>query len=84
MQHYYFLMAPSAHPAESRPVVWSVFDRLGRFLGVVEMPPRFTAETITRDQVLGFWTDESDVKHVHIYELVKPESVSVEHADTTR
>jgi hypothetical protein len=72
VQHYYFLMAPNAHPADGRAMKWSVFDRNGRFLGELSTPSRFTVSSITRDQVIGFWMDQSDVRHVHAYQMIKP------------
>ncbi|HEX7051633.1 MAG TPA: hypothetical protein VF188_15620 [Longimicrobiales bacterium] len=53
-----------------------VFDPDGRFLGTVEMPPRFTVHEIGEDYVLGSWQDEFDVEHVRMYALVKPTTTS--------
>jgi len=74
VQHYYFLMAPNAHPTDGRKALWSVFDPNGRFLGEVQTPSRFDVISITADQVLGFWLDEHDVEHVHVYDLLKASS----------
>jgi hypothetical protein len=57
-------------PGVERPL-WTVFDSGGRMLGVVETPERFTIHQIGRDFVLGRWTDEMDVEHVRLYELIK-------------
>jgi hypothetical protein len=72
IQHYYSLLAPHVHPADGRVAKWSVFDPSGRFLGELSTPPRFTVSSITRDQLIGFRTDESDVRHVHAYRIIKP------------
>ncbi len=53
--------------------VWSVFDREGAWLGIVEMPERFLVFAIGSDWVIGRWRDELDVEHVRLYELHKPE-----------
>jgi hypothetical protein len=74
VQHYYFMFGALAHPADGRPVVWSVFDPAGTFLGDVTMPPRFTARSITATSVLGLWTDNDDVRHALVYDLIKPGS----------
>lgn len=72
VQHYYSLSAPTVEPSDGRTRTWSVFDPDGRFLGEVVTPPRFSVSSITADQVLGFWSDEYDVKHVRVYDLRKP------------
>jgi hypothetical protein len=43
---------------------WDVFDADGRFLGVVNMPPRFTPRLFRDDKVYGVWRDELDVQYV--------------------
>ncbi|MFW5951957.1 MAG: 6-bladed beta-propeller [Gemmatimonadota bacterium] len=43
---------------------WEVFDREGRFLGVVEMPPRFTPMLFAGDTVYGVLRDDLDVQYV--------------------
>jgi hypothetical protein len=43
---------------------WDVFDREGRFLGVVAMPSRFTPRVFRGDRVYGVWRDDLDVPHV--------------------
>ncbi|HUF69554.1 MAG TPA: hypothetical protein VMM79_13005 [Longimicrobiales bacterium] len=74
VQHYYYMLGPPAHPADGRPVGWSVFDPAGTFLGDVTMPGRFTARSITATSVLGFWTDDDDVRHALVDDLIKPGS----------
>lgn len=43
---------------------WDVFDATGRFLGVVEMPSRFTAFQFVGEEIYGVQRDELDVQHV--------------------
>jgi len=43
---------------------WEVFDREGRFLGVVSMPPRFQPRVFIEDKIYGVWRDELDVQYV--------------------
>ena len=43
---------------------WDVFDREGRFLGVVTMPPRFRPSLFLDDTIYGVWRDELDVQYV--------------------
>lgn len=44
--------------------VWDVFDREGRFLGSVTLPPGFTLKRIRGQSVYGVHTDELDVQRV--------------------
>lgn len=57
-------------PGDEEPR-WSVFDGEGRLLGEVRMPARFSVFEIGPDYVLGRWTDDFDVEHVRVYELIK-------------
>lgn len=50
---------------------WSIFDRDGRWLGVIEMPRAFDPREIGADYVLGVWTNELDVETVRRYTLIK-------------
>jgi hypothetical protein len=43
---------------------WDVFDDLGRYLGVVTMPPRFQPRVFTEEHVYGVWRDDLDVQYV--------------------
>lgn len=54
----YNLMEDSGAPT------WDVFDSDGRFLGAVEMPPRFTPRLFRGDMIYGVWRDELDVQYV--------------------
>jgi hypothetical protein len=44
--------------------LWDVFDAQGRYLGVLELPPRFTPSELRGDRVWGIWRDDLDVQHV--------------------
>jgi len=41
-----------------------VFDREGKFLGVVTMPPRFQPRLFHEDKIYGVWRDNLDVQYV--------------------
>ena len=57
-------------PGDNQPR-WTVFDPSGRMLGEVHTPEDFTIYQIGQDFVLGRWTDELDVQHVVMYDLLK-------------
>lgn len=44
--------------------IWDVFDADGRYLGVLELPRRFTPLQIQGDRIWGVWRDDLDVQHV--------------------
>lgn len=56
------------------PSTWMVFRPDGRWLGNVDMPPRFTVHEIGEAWVLGVWKDDYDVPFVRRYPLVQPGS----------
>jgi len=43
---------------------WDVFDREGRYLGKVKMPPRFTPRAFIGDKIYGVTRDDLDVQFV--------------------
>ena len=43
---------------------WDVFDDEGRYLGVVDMPPRFQPRLFHSDRIYGVWRDELDVQYI--------------------
>lgn len=43
---------------------WDVFDRDGRFLGVVTLPPRFQPRVVRGDRIYGVQKDDMDVQYV--------------------
>lgn len=43
---------------------WDAFDGQGRYLGVVELPDRFTPLHVEGDAIYGVWKDDLDVQHV--------------------
>jgi hypothetical protein len=53
---------------------WEVFDAEGRYLGVVELPARFTPAKIMEDAVYGIWLDELDVQYVKRLRIVRPDA----------
>jgi hypothetical protein len=63
-------VAKYRRPGDEQPR-WTVFDSSGRMLSVIETPDRFTIHQVGRDFVLGSWTDELDIEHVRLYELIK-------------
>lgn len=56
----------------SQERTWSVFSTDGTWLGDVAFPDRFTPLEIGDDYVLGRFSDELDVQHAQLWELVKP------------
>ncbi|UCC73471.1 MAG: hypothetical protein JSV86_02605 [Gemmatimonadota bacterium] len=57
-------------PGDDQPR-WTVFDPNGVMLGIVATPPDFQVYQIGYDFVLGRWTDDLDVEHVRLYELIR-------------
>jgi hypothetical protein len=51
------------------PRRWYVFDPVGRWLGALDLPDRFTPEGITGDQVYGVARDADDVEMIHVYRI---------------
>ena len=52
---------------------WDVFDAEGRYLGIVEMPPRFQPRVFLGDKIYGVWRDELDVQYVMRLRVVEGE-----------
>jgi hypothetical protein len=50
---------------------FSVYDSIGAWLGLVEMPQGFRPTDIGRDYILGIWRNEDDVPFVRVYRLAK-------------
>jgi hypothetical protein len=48
----------------ARSTSWDVFDSDGRFIGTVELPPRFRVYAVDTDWVVGVLPDELGVEHV--------------------
>ena len=48
---------------------WDVFDSEGRYLGVVELPERFTPFTVRGDRWYGVYRDEFDVQYVQVLRI---------------
>ena len=51
---------------------WTVFSTEGAMLGTLSVPERFVIQDVGDAYVLGKWTDELEIEHVQMYELVKP------------
>jgi hypothetical protein len=51
---------------------WDVFDDRGRYLGVVDMPERFTPSRILEDRVYGIHRDDLGVQRVMRLRLDRP------------
>jgi hypothetical protein len=48
---------------------WDVFDREGRYLGVVTMPARFQPVRFLGDKIYGIQRDELDVQYIVVLHL---------------
>lgn len=64
-------------PTKTGAREWDVFDAGGRFLGVVTMPPRFTAVVFRGESVYGVWRDDLDVQYVLRLRIVGRSGVGV-------
>lgn len=68
-----------------RQGTFEIFDRSGRWLGAVELPPGLARSgpgpfepwlEIGADYVLGVWRDELDIDQVRLYRIEKPSASS--------
>jgi hypothetical protein len=50
---------------------WDVFDRDGRYLGVITMPPRFQPVEFLGDRIYGIQQDDLDVQYIVVLGVVK-------------
>jgi streptogramin lyase len=57
-------------PNRDPPHRWVVFDREGRAPGTVETPAGLDVQAVTKDAVVGVWTDELGVQEVRVHRLV--------------
>jgi hypothetical protein len=48
---------------------WQLFSAEGRWLGPIDLPPRFIPTQVLDDRVVGIWRDDLDVEHVQIRPL---------------
>ena len=71
LEHYRAIY-PHIERKDARRTTWSVFGPAGRFLGELTIPPRVTVLSVSNNEVLGFWKDDLDVKHVAVYPITKP------------
>jgi hypothetical protein len=51
------------------PQHWTIFDRKGRWLGEMTTPAELVVHQVTRDRVVGIWTDADGVQQVHVHAL---------------
>jgi hypothetical protein len=51
-------------PQDIGSAEWDLFDREGRYLGVVALPERYSPRAIHGDHIYGVWRDELDVQYV--------------------
>lgn len=63
-------VAGAFHPDELGSPEWDIFDREGRYLGVITLPHRFQPHLIRGDRIYGVAKDELDVPYVVVLELV--------------
>jgi hypothetical protein len=70
VEHYRFHADIGDWPKEAAR--WSVFDRVGKFLGEVRTPVGVDVKGITDSYVIGIWKDDLDVVHVSAYTINKP------------
>ncbi len=59
-------------PDPPRTRVYVVFDRDGRWLGTLDFPAGFVPTDIGDRYVLGYRTDEFDVRYIERWRLIKP------------
>jgi hypothetical protein len=59
-------------PSDDEPQHWTVFDPEGHLLDMVTLPRDLNVTDIGSDYVLGRVTDDAEVEHVVLYELIKP------------
>jgi hypothetical protein len=58
---------PGSLVAPARPVPWHVFDRRGRWLSTVTLPPMFVPYHFSRTAIAGVSFDEDDVERVTVW-----------------
>jgi hypothetical protein len=51
--------------------LWDVFDPEGRYLGIIDLPYRFTPMVWEPDAVYGRWLDDLDRAHVRKLDIVR-------------
>jgi hypothetical protein len=70
------LWVSDSRPSEDEPQLWTVFDSDGRLLGGTTIPAKLVVTEIGADYVLGHQTDELEIQHILLYDLIKPEAAS--------
>lgn len=59
-------------PQDAGSPDFDVFDREGRYLGVVTLPDRFNPIRVMGDRMFGVWRDDLDVQHVKVLRIAMP------------
>jgi hypothetical protein len=59
-------------PQDAASPEWEVFDREGRYLGVVTLPERYSPRAISGDHIYGVWRDELDVQYIMRVRVERP------------
>jgi hypothetical protein len=62
---------PGSMTAPARPVNWHVFDRRGRWLATVTLPPRFVPYDFSRTAIAGITFDEDAVERVTVWGITR-------------
>jgi hypothetical protein len=70
------LWVSDSRPSDDEPQHWTVFDSDGRLLGGTTIPAKLVVTEIGADYVLGHQTDELEIQHILLYDLIKPEAAS--------
>jgi len=60
------------NPQDMGSPQWDVFDREGRYLGVVSLPDRFAPARLEGDLLYGVWRDDLDVQYVKVLRVAMP------------
>lgn len=60
------------NPQDAGAPDWDVFDRNGRYLGVVTLPDRFAPARLHGDLLYGVWRDDLDVQYVKVLRVAMP------------
>ncbi len=68
---YTWLQRFEARHEAGSPTEWLVFDTSGRWLGSLQLPPRFEVFRIGEGWILGKRVDEFDVEHVQVLSLIR-------------
>jgi hypothetical protein len=62
---------PWSLPPDPQPTTWDIFSPTGEWIAEIVVPARVLLLSIAEGRVLGARMDESDVRHVVVYELMR-------------